>query len=294
MSSRPRIHLLDAHFLIFRAYHGMPDLRAPDGSPVGALRGYVATLVKFLRRQQPTHLAAAFDFALRSFRNDLYPDYKLGRTEAPEDLQPQFELCERATRALGIPLFQLESFEADDVIATLCRELLKEGADLSIATRDKDLGALVSERVQLFDPATESVSGVAEIEAKLGVPPQLVGDLLALVGDPVDNVPGVQGIGAKTACVLLRHFGDIDSIPLQFSAWQGLELRGARRAFDCYERGQERLELSRRLVRMREDLPLTVSIAELEYRGARRAECEALLGPLGFRSVFDRIPRWQD
>jgi DNA polymerase-1 len=182
MSGRPVVHLLDAHFQIFRAYHALPDLRAPDGAPIGAVRGYAQTLIKFLRSHEPTHVAAAFDFALTSFRNRLFADYKLGRTEAPEDLEPQFDTCAEVTRALGIELFAVEDFEADDVIATLVRRLVAQGADVAIVTRDKDLGALVSGRVYLLDLARDERSGPAEIEARLGVRPDQVGDYLALVG----------------------------------------------------------------------------------------------------------------
>ena len=294
MSSRPLVYLLDAHYQIFRAYHSLPDLRAPDDTPIGAFRGYTATLMKFLRERSPTHVAAAFDHAMTSFRNDLYAEYKAGRSEAPEDLEPQFALCAGVTQALGIPLFELENYEADDVIATLTRQLLAQGADVLIITRDKDLGALVSDRVGLFDLAKGERSGPKEIEARMGVPPELVPDYLSLVGDAVDNIPGVAGIGARTACALLRELGGIDAFPRDPAAWEKLELKNALRIAQRLEEGGERLALSRELVRLREDLPLSARLADLRYQGAERGPLEALLCELGAQNMLQRVPRWRD
>ncbi len=294
MSSRPLVYLLDAHFQIFRAYHSLPDLRAPDGSPVGAVRGYSATLIKFLRERSPKYVAAAFDHAMTSFRNELYPEYKAGRTEAPEDLEPQFSVCAEVTRALGIPLFELERFEADDVLATLTRRLLEEGADVLIVTRDKDLAALVCDRVGLFDLASGERSGPEEIEARLGVPPQLVADYLALMGDAVDHIPGVAGIGARTAAALLGAVGGIERLPTDAAAWGALEIRGAKRIAEKLAAGREQLELSQELVRLRDELPLAVKLADLQYRGARREPLETLFERLGSTSMLKRVPRWAD
>jgi DNA polymerase-1 len=189
MRRRPAVWVFDAHFQIFRSYHGLPDLRAPDDTPIGAVRGYAQTLIKFLREREPTHVVAAFDHALTSFRNALYRDYKLGRTEAPEDLEPQFALCAELTEALGIPLFELEGFEADDVIATLVRTLVADGADVSIISRDKDLTALVSDRVELFDLATGERTGPAEVRERMGVPPERVTDTFRSSETPSTTSP---------------------------------------------------------------------------------------------------------
>ena len=291
---RPVVWILDAHYQIFRAYYSLPDLRAPDGTPVGALRGYAAVLLKSLARQKPTHLAAAFDFALTSFRNQLYPDYKFGRTEAPEDLEPQFELCEAATRALGIRSYSLEGFEADDVIATLVPALLAQGADVRIVSADKDLGALVSERVSLFDLKTERASGPDEIRERLGVAPELVPDYLTLVGDSADNIPGVRGIGPKTACLLLDAYGGLDRIPRDAAELAHAGVRGAARVAERLAHGGEEIELSRRLVRMRSDLPVETDLEALRYRGADRAELGALLERLGAQKLLERVPRFRE
>jgi DNA polymerase-1 len=290
--SRPLVWLIDAHYQIFRAYYSMPDLQAPDGTPVGALRGYVAVLIKFLARQQPTHVIAAFDHDLTSFRNEIYPEYKEGRVEPPEDLAPQFDLCFAATEALGMPCVSLEDYEADDVIATLVRRLLPRGADVMIVTADKDLGALVSDRVRLYDLAREQESGPKEIEARLGVAPEQVEDFLTLVGDSVDNIPGVRGIGAKTAARLLAAFGSVDLIPRDAESLAAIGLRGAAGIARKLSEGAEQIALSRRLVRMREDLPVDVGLDEARWDGADRPRLEALLGELGAGSLLERVPRF--
>jgi 5'-3' exonuclease len=292
MKPRPRVWLLDGYYQVFRNYYSMPDLRAPGGGPIGAFRGYASTLIKFLREQRPTHAAVAWDHAMTSFRNDLYPDYKGGRLEVPEDLEPQIPFCEAVTEALGIPLFSVETFEADDVIATLTRKLLGRGAEVVIVTADKDLGVLVSDRVRMFDLKREEFQGPNEIRERMGVPPTLVTEFLALVGDSVDNVPGVAGIGAKTGAALLNHFGALDAIPDDFEEWKELELRGKRRAFDCLASGREQLALSRSLVELRFDLPLDPKLGELRYRGARREPLEDMLAPLGATSLVERIDRF--
>ena len=293
MTKRPLVYLLDSHVQIFRAYHSMPELSAGDGTPVGAVRGYIAQLVRFLARQSPTHVAACWDQALDSFRNELYPDYKEGRTEPPEDLEPQFVLCARATRALGIPLYEYERYEADDVIATLTGQLVEQGAAVAIVTTDKDLGALVSDRVTLFDLKKELHTDARNIEEKFGVPPELVPDFLSLAGDSVDNIPGVSGVGGKTAAALLNHFGSIDAIPEEFGDWQGLELRGAKRVHERLREDREMLELSRELVRLREDVPLAPKLDELSYQGADRDALSELLDEIGGQAVLDRIPKFQ-
>lgn len=291
-SRPPRVWLVDGYYQVFRNYHSMPDLRAPDGAPIGAFRGYASTLIKFLREQRPTHVAVAWDHAMTSFRNAIWPEYKAGRVEAPEDLAPQLPLCARVTEALGIPLYAAPDFEADDVIATLTRRLLARGAEVVIVTADKDLGALVCERVSLFDLKSEALQGPPEIRARMGVPAERVTEYLALVGDAVDNVPGVSGIGAKTGAALLNHFGALDAIPADFELWKQLELRGKRRAFDCFVAGREQLELSRRLVELQADLPLEVGLRDLQYRGARREPLEDLLEPLGAASLVERVDRF--
>jgi DNA polymerase-1 len=297
MDKRPCVHLIDAHYQIFRAYHGLPDLRVadpkfPNGRPVGALRGYAQLLLRYLREREPTHIAAAWDFALTSFRNELYPGYKRGRTEAPADLAIQLGPCEAVTAALGIPVFKMERYEADDVLATLVRQLVAQGSDVLVVSADKDLAALVGEQVWLVDPRDGTRAGPEQVQARLGVPPSLVPDYLALVGDAVDGVPGVKGIGPRTARALLGCFGGIDRIPDDADAWPELGLRGARSIAARLRESRAELALWRDLVRMREDLPLAVSLAALAYRGARRTALADVLDAQGAGSLLARVAKF--
>jgi DNA polymerase-1 len=292
MSSELVFYILDVHYLIFRAYHALPAMKAPDGAPVGAVRGYTQTLLRLLRELDPPHIVAAADYALTSFRNDLYPDYKRGRTEAPDDLESQFPLCRGVTRALGIPFFSVRNFEADDVIATLVKRLEPSGAAVRIVSRDKDLAVLVSEQVSLVDPSRKEPTGPEGVMERLGVPPRLVSDYLALVGDPTDRVPGVRGVGPSTARVLLRHFGGAAGITLDEGAWTGIPLPHPARVRDQLRDGWQAFALSRELVRLRDDLPLDVDLSELRYRGASREELTMLLERLGLASLIQRVPKW--
>jgi len=290
----PVVWVIDAHYQIFRAYHSLPALAAPDGTPTGALRGYAAQLIRFLSRQQPSHVVAAFDHDLTSFRNALYPAYKHGRTEAPPDLEPQFALCVEATHALGIAVCMAEGFEADDVIATLVRHFEASGADVFIVSADKDLGALVSERVRLFDLRSETAQGRAEIEARLGVVPERVADWLALAGDAVDNVPGVPGIGTKTAAALLRHWDGIDAIPRDAEALAARGIRNPERVARALAESGDAIALSRALVRLRDDLPLDLELDASRWAGADRMRLSALFERLGVQNLLARVPVFRD
>jgi 5'-3' exonuclease len=292
--SDPALWIVDAHYQIFRAYHSLPALEAPDGTPTGALRGYAAQLIRFLARQQPSHVIAAFDHDLTSFRNQLFPGYKHGRTEAPADLEPQFALCAEATRALGIPVCEAEGYEADDVIASLVRRFAALGMQVFIVSADKDLGALVGERVQLFDLRSETAAGRAEIEARLGVPPERIADWLALAGDAVDNVPGVPGIGAKTAAALLRCWDGIDAIPRDAEALAERGIRSPARVARALAESAEAIALSRALVRLRDDLPLELEIEQARWNGADRERLAALFERLGVQNLLARVPRFRD
>jgi 5'-3' exonuclease len=238
-------------------------------------------------------VVAAFDHDLTSFRNQLHPGYKHGRTEAPPDLEPQFALCVEATHALGIAVCMLEGFEADDVIATLARRFAGAGAQVFVVSADKDLGALVGERVRLFDLRSETSAGSKEIEERLGVAPERVADWLALAGDAVDNVPGVRGIGARTAAALLRHWDGIDAIPRDAAALAARGIRSPARVARALAESADALALSRALVRLRDDLPLPLQLDDTLWAGADRARLAALFDRLGVQNLLGRVPRFR-
>src|SRR5438270_10730326 len=211
------VFLIDGSSYIFRAYHALPPLRRrSDGLQVNAVLGFCNMLWKLLREmkpeQRPTHLAVVFDKSERTFRNDLYAEYKAHRPPAPDDLRPQFPLIRDAVRAFDIPCLEQGGFEADDLIATYVREACEAEASAVIVASDKDLMQLVRDCVVMYDTMKDRQIGIAEVMEKFGVPPEKVVDVQSLIGDSTDNVPGVPGIGVKTAAQLICEYGDLDAL----------------------------------------------------------------------------------
>src|SRR6202043_3246396 len=211
------VFLVDGSSYIFRAYHALPPLnRKSDGLQVNAVLGFCNMLWKLLRDMppdnRPTHLAIIFDKSEITFRNKIYPDYKAHRPPAPDDLIPQFSLIRDAVRAFDLPCLEQAGFEADDLIATYAREAGERGATTTIVSSDKDLMQLVTDRVTMYDTMKDRRIGIPEVIEKFGVPPEKVVEVQALAGDSTDNVPGVPGIGVKTAAQLIAEYGDLETL----------------------------------------------------------------------------------
>src|SRR5438552_1224282 len=211
------VFLVDGSGYIFRAYHALPPLnRRSDGLQVNAVLGFCNMLWKLLREMpednRPTHLAIIFDKSEITFRNKIYPDYKAHRPPAPDDLIPQFAFIREAVRAFDLPCLEQAGFEADDLIATYVREACERGATATIVSSDKDLMQLVTDCVTMYDTMKDRRIGVAEVIEKFGVPPEKVVEVQALIGDSVDNVPGVPGVGPKAASTLISELGSLDRI----------------------------------------------------------------------------------
>src|SRR5256886_17615491 len=211
------VFLVDGSSYIFRAYHALPPLsRKSDGLQVNAVLGFCNMLWKLLRDMppdnRPTHLAIVFDKSEITFRNKLYPDYKAHRPPAPDDLIPQFPLIREAVRAFDLPCLEQGGFEADDLIATYTRIACERGATATIVSSDKDLMQLVTDCVTMYDRMKDRRIGIAEVIEKFGVPPEKVVEVQALAGDSSDNVPGVPGIGVKTAAQLIVEYGDLETL----------------------------------------------------------------------------------
>src|SRR2546430_660038 len=211
------VFLVDGSSYIFRAYHALPPLnRKSDGLQVNAVLGFCNMLWKLLREMppdnRPTHLAIVFDKSEITFRNKLYPDYKAHRAPAPDDLIPQFPLIREAVRAFDLPCLEQVGFEADDLIATYVRQACEQGAIATIVSSDKDLMQLVTDCVTMYDTMKDRRIGIAEVIEKFGVPPEKVVEVQALAGDSSDNVPGVPGIGVKTAAQLIVEYGDLETL----------------------------------------------------------------------------------
>jgi DNA polymerase-1 len=287
------LYIVDGSGFIFRAYHALPKLSTKAGLPSGAAYGFATMLVKLEQEMRPSHLLVVFDAAgARSFRDDLYADYKANRTAPPDDLVPQFGLVRRIVDAFGIPKYEARDFEADDVIATLVRRAHEKGMRVVIVSSDKDLMQLVGERCVLVDtmkdpPKVYDTAGVVE---KFGVPPAQLGDVLALMGDSIDNIPGVPGVGPKTASALIAHFGSLEALLLRVGEVAGIKgLRGAAAVQAKIEANAEQAKLSRKLVSLDDRVEIPLEIEGLRRGPWDMAEVESLLIELEFQKLLDRL-----
>ncbi len=291
MADKQHLYLVDGSSYIFRAYHRLPPLTDPEGTPVGAVYGYTTMLWKLAEdldnAEGPTHLAVILDAGSKSFRNDIYPEYKANRPPAPEDLVPQFPLIRDATRAFSLPCIEEEGLEADDLIASYARAAQREGWDVTIVSSDKDLMQLVGEengaRIDMLDTMKSQRIYVEEVEEKFGVGPELVGDVLALMGDSADNVPGIYGIGPKTASKLIAEHGSLTAA-LDFAP----EMNKSKLKERLLE-GRGDAELSRVLVALKEDCDLPQSLEEFELDGLPPEPLAAFLEKHGFSSLLRRL-----
>jgi DNA polymerase I len=275
--------LIDGSGFIFRAFHALPPMTRPDGTPVNAVFGFTNMLAKLLREHAGTHLAVIFDAGRLTFRNRLYDQYKAHRPPPPEELVPQFALVREATDAFGVPAIELADWEADDLIAAYAAAGQAAGATVTIVSSDKDLMQLIRPGVAMLDPIKQQPIGPDEVVAKFGVGPEKMIDLQALVGDPTDNVPGVPGIGPKRAAELLAEHGDLDHVLAAAPAMKP----GKRR--DVLIESAERALLSRELVRLRADAPMPLPVEALAARAPDPARLKAWLETQGFRSIVARL-----
>ena len=291
MKSGDHLFLVDGSGYIFRAYHALPPLtRKSDGLPVGAVSGFCNMLWKLLSDARdtsvgvtPTHLAVIFDYSSKTFRNELYSDYKANRTAPPEDLIPQFGLIRQATRAFNLPCIEKEGYEADDLIATYARAAEAAGADVTIVSSDKDLMQLVTDRVSMYDSMKDRQIAIPDVVEKWGVPPESMIDLQALTGDSTDNVPGIPGIGPKTAAQLLAEYGDLDTLLERAS-----EIRQTKRRENLIAHA-DMARLSRELVTLKTDVPLDLDLDSLVLEPQDGPKLVAFLKGLEFNSLTRRV-----
>ena len=268
------VYLIDGSGYIFRAYHALPPLtRKSDGLPIGAVHGFCAMLNKLLREtpggERPTHLAVIFDKSSRSFRNEIYKEYKANRSEPPADLIPQFGLIRQAVAAFNVPSIEQEGFEADDLIGTYACEAVRRGATVRIVSSDKDLMQLVRPGILLYDTMKDIEIGEAQVMEKFGVPAAKVIDVQALAGDSIDNVPGVPGIGVKTGAQLITEYGDLETLLSRASEIKQPKRRESLIAF------ADQARLSRRLVELKCDVPVDTP---LEDFGVAVPDAKTLVG----------------
>lgn len=288
IQSGDHLYLIDASGYIFRAYHALPPLtRKSDGLPVGAVQGFCNMLYKLLQQMsaddKPTHIAAIFDKSSKSFRNEIYPEYKAHRPPAPADLIPQFGLIRQATEAFNVACIEQENYEADDLIATYATQAAAVGATVRIVSSDKDLMQLVTDQVMLLDTMKDKAIGRAEVIEKFGVPPEKVVEVQALAGDSVDNVPGVPGIGVKTGAQLIEEYGDLETLLSRAD-----EIKQPKRREKLIEFADQ-ARVSKELVILKTDVVVDHPIADF---GVIEPEAKTLIGflkALDFNTLIRRV-----
>src|SRR5206468_3388432 len=282
------VFLVDGSSYIFRAYHALPPLnRKSDGLQVNAVLGFCNMLWKLLRDMpednRPTHLAIVFDKSEVTFRNKLYPDYKAHRAPAPDDLRPQFPLIREAVRAFDLPCLEQIGFEADDLIATYVRQACAIGASATIVSSDKDLMQLVNDCVIMYDTMKDKKIGIPEVIEKFGAPPEKVIEVQSLIGDSTDNVPGVPGIGVKTAAQLISEYGDLETLLARAS-----EIKQEKRRQSLIDNADQ-ARLSKRLVTLDDKVKLDVPLADLAVHEPDYKRLIAFLKAMEFSTLTRRV-----
>jgi len=276
------LYLIDGHNVLYRTFYGLPRLTAPDGTPTNVVLGTSRILLKILREENPYALAAVFDSPGPTQRHNLFPEYKANRLKVPEELLAQIPLVKEVIDALGVPRIEVPGAEADDIIGTLSRLAEEKGMDVIIVSSDKDLYQLVSKKVRIRDGLKEKTVGEEEVRETFGVGPGQVADLLALAGDPSDNVPGVPGIGEKTASGLIREFGTVENLLAHTD-----RLKGKQR--EKIEQNAEMARLCRQLAVIDRNVPLSRDIGQLTPGKMRQDKVAALFRKLGFRKLLEEL-----
>jgi 5'-3' exonuclease len=288
------VHLVDGTYELFRAYYGAPGATAPDGTEVGATRGLARSLLSLINNERATHVAVAFDHTVESFRNKLFDGYKTGEGIDPA-LYAQFEPAERITRALGIVVWPMVEFEADDALAAAAARFGRDRrvSRVLICTPDKDLAQCVDgEHIVCVDRRRKKIIDDAGVREKFGVAPASIPDWLALVGDSADGIPGIPRWGARSAAAALAEYAHIEKIPEDPATWT-FSVRGAVTLAANLNAQREEAALYRTLATLREDVPLNESLDDLEWRGAFRGALEKECHKLGERGLAERVTRWR-
>ena len=278
----PQIYLVDGSGYIFRAFHALPPLTRPDGTPIGAVLGFTNMLIKLLKEKNPDYLVVVFDVSRENFRHKIYPAYKANRQETPPELIPQFSLIRQACEAFDVPYIEKEGYEADDLIATYAHS---QPGEVTIVSSDKDLMQLVGGSVHMFDPLKNRLIGVEEVKEKFGVPPQQVIDVQALAGDSTDNVPGIPGIGIKTAAELIQTYGTLENL-----LTHAHEIKQPKRR-EALLTHAENARLSKELVKLKDDVPDTEPLEMFSVKPFHPEKAFAFLKEQNFNALLHRLEK---
>ncbi|PON18718.1 hypothetical protein C2W62_06480 [Candidatus Entotheonella serta] len=288
------LYLIDALPYVFRAYFALPERLSARGHPVHAVYGFATFLMQLLRQEPLTHVGVAFDESLTtSFRNDTFPPYKANRELPPPELELLLHNCQAVARAMGLPVFADQRYEADDLVGTLAQQAVQQGVDVVVVSNDKDLMQLVSPQVSFYDFARDRRYRIDDVVEHMGVRPEQIPDLLGLQGDAVDNIPGVKGVGFKTAVALLQAFPSIEAIYADLDRVESLLIRGAKSLRRKLEAERGNAILSKQLATIATDAPAIYDAAVFRYQGAVASAIDPLWEELGFERLRQRIPYWQ-
>ena len=289
-----KLHLVDGTYELFRAHFGAPSATSPNGQPVGAVRGLMRSLLALLREPNVTHVAIAFDHVIESFRNDLFAGYKTGQG-LDAQLLSQFPLAESTSRALGLVVWPMIPFEADDALATGAARYLQDPRveQIVLCSPDKDLAQCVLDNTIIcLDRMRKKTMNAEDVRAKFGVDPSSIPDYLALVGDSADGIPGVPRWGAKSASTVLGHYKHLSQIPDDDQDWQ-VRVRGANTLAQMLRQHRPQADLYRVLATLRTDVPLQEQVDDLEWTGADKKLLQDLCHLIGNEAILERIPRWR-
>ena len=288
-NSPPCVYLIDGSSYIFRAFFALPPLSNSAGLPTHAIYGFTNMTLKFLKSYQPDYLAVVLDAGRETFRNQLYHEYKSNRPEAPPALIPQFPYIRKVLQAMNIPALELAGFEADDLIATLSGAFSLQGTEVVIVSGDKDLMQLVGGAVKLLDSAKDKWIGLDDVKEKFGVAPDQVIEVMGLMGDSTDNIPGVKGIGEKTAIALIQRYHSLENLFDHLHELEQTGLKGVERIRKALVAGKDAAFLSRELATVRTDVPIHLTLDDLHYRGWQSEKLRELFVELNFTKLIEGL-----
>ncbi len=286
VAPRARLYLIDGSSYIFRAFFALPPMSNSNKLPTHAIFGFTTMTLRFLKEYQPEMLAVVLDAGRETFRNEIYHEYKSNRPEAPPDLIPQFPYIRKILRAMNIPALELAGFEADDIIATLAKKFSSQETEVVIVSGDKDLMQLVGDTTRILDTMKSRWIGVEEVKEKFGVEPDQVVEVMGLMGDPTDNIPGIKGIGEKTAIPLIQKFQSLENLFDHLEDLDRVGIKSSARVRKALMEGKEDALMSRKLATVRTDVPIHVELEELRFQGVNIEKLRELYTELEFSQLL--------
>ncbi len=286
---RVRLYLIDGSSYIFRAFFALPPMSNSKELPTQAIYGFTTMTLKFLKEHQPEMLAVVLDAGRETFRNEIYHEYKSNRPEAPPDLIPQFPYIRKVLQAMNIPALELAGFEADDLIATLAKKFSSQETEVVIVSGDKDLMQLVGDTTRILDTMKSRWIGVEEVKEKFGVEPHQVVEVMGLMGDPTDNIPGIKGIGEKTAIPLIQKFQSLENLFGHLDDLDKVGIKISARVRKALMEDKEDALMSRKLATVRTDVPIRVELEELRYQGVNNENLRKLYTELEFTRLLNTL-----